>query len=75
MLQKGGGLRMCIDYRALNKQTIKNQAPLPRIDEVWNLVGRCKYFSTVNLRSGYHQIRLRNADTQKTAAQTRYGKY
>lgn len=73
--KKGGGLRMCIDYRALNKQTIKNQVPLPRIDEVWDQVGGSKYFSTIDLRSGYHEIRLRDADIQKTAFRTRYGQY
>ena len=73
--KKDGGLRMCIDYRALNKQTIKNQVPLPRIDEVWDQVGGSKYFSTIDLISGYHQIRLRDADIQKTAFRTRYGQY
>ncbi|CDF41213.1 unnamed protein product [Chondrus crispus] len=63
---------MCIDYRALNKQTIKNQVPLPRIDEVWDQVGGSKCFSTIDLRSGYHQIRLRDADIQRTAFRTRY---
>ena len=66
---------MCIDYRALNKQTIKNQVPLPRIVEVWDRVGGAKYFSTTDLRSGYHQIRLRETDISKTAFRTRYGQF
>ena len=71
--KKDGGLRMCIDYRALNKQSIKNQVPLPRIDEVWDQVGGAKYFSIIDLKSGYHQIRLRESDIEKTAFRTRYG--
>ena len=52
--KKDGTLRMCIDHRDLNKQTIKNQVPFPRIDEVWDLVSGSRYFSTIDLRSGYH---------------------
>ena len=73
--KKDGSLRMCIDYRALNKQTIKNQVPLPRIDEVWDQVGGSKYFSTIDLRSGYHQIRIKDSDIEKTAFRTRYGQF
>ena len=73
--KKDGGLRMCIDYRALNKQTIKNQVPLPRIDEVWDQVGGAKYFSIIDLKSGYHQIRVRKEDIYKTAFRTRYGQF
>ena len=68
--KKDGSLRMCIDYRALNKQTIKKQVPLPRIDEVWDQVGRSKYFSTIDLRSVYHQIRIKDSDIEKTAFRT-----
>ncbi|CDF33000.1 unnamed protein product [Chondrus crispus] len=73
--KEDGGPRMCIDYGALYKQTIKNQVPLPRIDDVWDQVGESKNFSTIYLISGYHQIRLRDADTQKTAFRTGYGQY
>ena len=73
--KKDGGLRMCIDYRALNKQTIKNSVPLPRIDEVWDQVGGAKFFSCIDLRSGYHQIRIRESDIEMTAFRTRYGQF
>ena len=73
--KKDGGLRMCIDYRALNKKTIKNQVPIPRIDEVWDQVGGAKYFSTLDLKDGYHHIRMREKDIEKTAFRTRYGQF
>ncbi len=58
---------MCIDYRELNKHTIRNQVPLPRIDEVWDQLSGEKYFSTLELRSGYHQIRIKESDIEKAA--------
>jgi hypothetical protein len=66
---------MCIEYRALNKETIRNNYTLPRIDEVWDQIGGSKYFSTLDLRSGYNQIRVADEDVHKTCFRTRYGAY
>ncbi len=57
--KKYGSLRMYIDYRALNMKTIRNQVPVPRINEVWDQIGGSKYFSLIDLKDGYHQIRTR----------------
>src|SRR3954470_15294793 len=73
--KKDGTLRLCIDYRALNKLTIKNRYPLPRIDEMLDRVTGAKVFSKFDLASGYYQIRIADEDIPKTAFNTRYGHY
>jgi hypothetical protein len=68
-------MKMCIDYQSLNEVTIKNKYPLPRIDDLFDQLQGAKYFSKIDLRSGYHQLRIKEADIQKTAFVTRYGQY
>ncbi|GKC27034.1 putative reverse transcriptase domain-containing protein [Tanacetum coccineum] len=73
--KKEGSFRMCIDYRELNKLTIKNRYLLPMIDDLFDQLQGLSVYSKIDLRSGYHQLRLRNKDIPKTAFRTRYGDY
>lgn len=68
-------LRFCVDYRGLNKITKKSKYPLPRFDEILDRIGKSRWFSKIDLASGYHQIAIRPEDIQKTAFRTRYGSY
>ncbi|GJT43686.1 putative reverse transcriptase domain-containing protein [Tanacetum coccineum] len=73
--KKDGSFRMCIDYRELNKLTIKNRYPLPRIDDLFDQLQGLSVYSKIDLRSGYHQLRVREEDIPKTAFRMRYGHY
>nr|GEW64738.1 putative reverse transcriptase domain-containing protein [Tanacetum cinerariifolium] len=73
--KKDGSLRMCIDYRELNKRTVKNRYPLPRIDDLFDLLQGSSVYSKIDLRSGYHQLRVREQDVPKTAFNFWYGHY
>ncbi|GJX11922.1 reverse transcriptase domain-containing protein [Tanacetum coccineum] len=73
--KKDESFRMCIDYRELNKLTVKNRYPLPRIDDLFDQLQGSSIYSKIDLRSGYHQLRVREEDIPKTDFKTRYGHY
>ncbi|GJR09023.1 putative reverse transcriptase domain-containing protein [Tanacetum coccineum] len=73
--KKDGSMHMCIDYRELNKLTVKNRYPLSRIDDLFDQLQGARYFSKIDLRSGYHQLRVHEDDIPKTAFRTRYGHF
>ena len=73
--KKDGSLRMVVDYRGLNEVTIKNKYPLPMINDLFYRLQGAKVFSKIDLRSGYHQLKIREQDIPKTAFTTRYGLY
>ncbi|GKB42679.1 putative nucleotidyltransferase, ribonuclease H, partial [Tanacetum coccineum] len=73
--KKDGSFRMYIDYRELNKLTVKNRYPLPMIDDLFDQLQDSSVYSKIDLRSGYHQLRVRDEDIPKTAFRTRYGHY
>ena len=75
MQKKDGTYRMCVDYRALNKTMIKNQFPVPRIEDIFDKLQGSTYFNHIDLKSGYHQIRIVPEDIHKTAFRIQFGLY
>ena len=73
--KKDGRWRMCVDYRALNRQTVRDRYPLPRIDDLLDRLGKARHFTTLDLASGYHQIAVRDQDIPKTAFRTQRGQF
>ncbi|GKF97189.1 putative reverse transcriptase domain-containing protein, partial [Tanacetum coccineum] len=73
--KKDGSFWMCIDYRELNKLTVKNRYPLPRIDDLFDQLQGSSIYSKIDMRSGYHKLRVHEEDIPKTAFRTRYGHY
>ena len=70
--RKDGMLRLCVDYRQLNKMTVKNKYLLPRIDDLFDQLKVASVFSKIDLRSGYHQFRIKDAYVHKTAFRMQY---
>ena len=75
MNKKDGILRMCIDYQQINKVTVKNKYPLPRIKDLFDQLKGAGVFSKIDLRLGYYQLRVKDVDLPKTSFRTRYGHY
>ncbi|GJU65174.1 putative reverse transcriptase domain-containing protein [Tanacetum coccineum] len=73
--KKDGSFRMCIDYRELNKLTVKNRYPLPKMNDLLDQLQGSNIYSKIDLRSGHHKLKVREADISKTAFRTRYGHY
>ena len=73
--KRDGTFRLCIDYRQLNKLTVKNKYPLPRIDDLFDQLKGASIFSKIDLRSGYHQLKIKNTDVHNMVFRTRYGHY
>ena len=73
--KKDGTLWLCVDYRQLNKMTVKNKYPLPRIDDLFDQLKGASIFLKIGLRSGYHQLRIKDAEVHNTAFRTQYGHY
>ena len=74
-VKQNGKLRGVVDYRALNRLTKKNNAPIPRSDEIFDRLGGAKFFSKLDLKTGFHQIRVKPEDIEKTAFNTKYGQF
>ena len=73
--EEDGSLQLCMDYKELNRVTVKNKYPLPRIDDLFDQLAGAIIFSKIDLSSGYHQLKIKQDDVPKTAFQTRYGHY
>ena len=68
-------MRLCIDYRELNRVTVRNKYPFPRIDDLFDQLQGAQVFSKIDLHSGYHQLKIKSEDISKTTFRTRYGHY
>ena len=73
--KKDGSLRLCIDYRDLNRATVKNRYPMPRIDDLFDQMKGAAVFSKIDLRSGYHQLRIKEGNIPKNVFRTWFGHY